>query len=70
MLYSLEIYTKYNPNAKLVTKNADDIHSPLLKPAGNNYIAVSFVAKTVDPTVKNEYPYAEKANKSNVPLYL
>lgn len=70
LLHNLEIYAKYNPNAKLVMKNADDIHPSLLKLAGNNYTAVNFVAKTIDPTVKNEYSYTEKANKSNVPLYL
>lgn len=70
LLHNLEIYAKYNPNAKLVMKNADDIHPSLLKLAGNNYTAVNFVAKTIDPTVKNEYSYTEKANNSNVPLYL
>ena len=70
MLHNLEIYAKYNPNAKLVMKNADDIHPSLLKLAGNNYTAVNFVAKTIDPTVINEYSYTEKANSSKVPLYL
>ena len=70
LLHNLEIYAKYNPNAKLVMKNADDIHPSLLKLAGNNYTAVNFVAKTIDPTVKNEYSYTEKANSSKVPLYL
>lgn len=70
LLHNLEVYAKYNPNAKLVMKNADDIHPSLLKLAGNNYTAVNFVAKTIDSTIKNDYSYPENANNSNVPLYL
>ena len=70
LLHNLEVYAKYNPNAKLVMKNADDIHPSLLKLAGNNYTAVNFVAKTIDSTIKNDYSYPENANSSNVPLYL
>ena len=70
LLHNLEVYAKYNPNAKLVMKHADDIHPSLLKLAGNNYTAVNFVAKTIDSTIKNEYSYPEKVNGSNVPLYL
>lgn len=70
LLHNLEVYAKHNPNAKLVMKNADDIHPSLLKLAGNNYTAVNFVAKTIDSTIKNDYSYPENANNSNVPLYL
>ena len=70
LLHNLEVYAKYNPNAKLVMKNADDIHPSLLKLAGNNYTAVNFVAKAIDSTIKNDYSYPENANNSNVPLYL
>lgn len=70
LLHNLEVYAKYNPNAKLVMKNADDIHPSLLKLAGNNYTAVNFVAKIIDSTIKNDYEYPENANSSNVPLYL
>ena len=70
LLHNLEIFATYNPNAKLVMKNADNIHYSLLKLAGNNYTAVNFVAKTIDPSIKNGYSYPEKANSSKVPLYL
>ncbi len=70
LLHNLEIFATYNPNAKLVMKNADNIHFSLLKLAGNNYTAVNFVAKTIDPSIKNGYSYPEKANSSKVPLYL
>lgn len=70
LLHNLEIFAKYNKNAKLIMKHADDIHISLLKLAGNNYTAVNFVAKTIDPSIKNDYSYHTKANQSDVPLFL
>ncbi len=70
MLNNLEIYAKYNKNAKLVMKNADAIHPSLLKLSANNYTAVNFVAKIIDNSIQNNYSYPEKVNDSNVNMYL
>lgn len=67
---NLNIAAKTNPNAKLIVDNINTLPAPLIKLSGNNFDAIDFVAKSIDPSVENKFRYSEDLNGSRFPYYI
>ncbi|MDO5755860.1 MAG: C39 family peptidase, partial [Tissierellia bacterium] len=67
---NLEYAVKNYPNAQIILDHQNEIPEPLLKLAGNDYSAIDFVAKTIDPSIENDYEYPSNINGGKYPYYI
>ncbi|MGO4987727.1 MAG: C39 family peptidase [Gallicola sp.] len=69
-IHNLNLAAKTNPNAKRIVDNIDNLSDPLIKLSGNNFDAIDFVAKSIDPAVENKFRYPESINSEKFPYYI
>ncbi|MDY6065603.1 MAG: C39 family peptidase [Finegoldia sp.] len=70
ILNNLKVFAEKNKNADIIIEKYQEVPINLLRLAGNNYNAIDFVAKYIDPTTINEYEYPRHGYGSKVPLYI
>lgn len=69
-IHNLNIAAKTNPNAKLIVDNLDNLPDPLIKLSGNNFDAIDFVAKSIDPNIEIKFEYPGDVNGGKYPYYI
>ena len=67
---NIQIAAQTNPNAQKIVDHVNDVPDAMLKLAGNNFDAIDFVAKSIDPAVENKYSYPENITGTKFPYYI